>query len=114
MRTTILYRGNWQAVSLIEAGQGEVSGFLFLISQLKLFLHLPGPFLSMEQASTMAEPRGPAGPWSPDSLITEPVGEAEIGTLYVVVWATSAKDARASTFTGLLCVQGIATALCSA
>ena len=37
MRTTVLCRGDCKAVSLVKAGQVEVSEFLFLISQLKLF-----------------------------------------------------------------------------
>lgn len=61
----------------------------------------------MEQASTMAEPRGPVDHGVQIRFITEPVGEAEIGTLRRG-GRRPAKDARASTYGVAVRVQGIA------
>ena len=61
----------------------------------------------MEQASTMAEPRGPVDHGVQIRFITEPVGEAEIGTLRRG-GRRPAKDARASNYGVAVRVQGIA------
>ncbi|KAB0385206.1 hypothetical protein FD755_000162 [Muntiacus reevesi] len=61
----------------------------------------------MEQASTMAEPRGPVDHGVQIRFITEPVGEAEIGTLRRG-GRRPAKDARANTYGVAVRVQGIA------
>ncbi|XP_032217588.1 cingulin isoform X2 [Mustela erminea] len=61
----------------------------------------------MEQASTMAEPRGPVDHGVQIRFITEPVGDAEMGTLRRG-GRRPAKDARANTYGVAVRVQGIA------
>uniref|UniRef100_A0A9L0JJ85 Cingulin n=1 Tax=Equus asinus TaxID=9793 RepID=A0A9L0JJ85_EQUAS len=61
----------------------------------------------MEQASTMAEPRGPVDHGVQIRFITEPVDDAEMGTLRRG-GRRPAKDARASTYGVAVRVQGIA------
>ncbi|XP_012514336.1 PREDICTED: cingulin [Propithecus coquereli] len=61
----------------------------------------------MEQASTMAESRGPVDHGVQIRFITEPVGGAEMGTLRRG-GRRPAKDARASTYGVAVRVQGIA------
>ncbi|XP_026342488.2 cingulin isoform X2 [Ursus arctos] len=61
----------------------------------------------MEQTSTMAEPRGPVDHGVQIRFITEPVGDAEMGTLRRG-GRRPAKDARANTYGVAVRVQGIA------
>ncbi|XP_044095165.1 cingulin isoform X1 [Neovison vison] len=61
----------------------------------------------MEQASTMAELRGPVDHGVQIRFITEPVGDAEMGTLRRG-GRRPAKDARANTYGVAVRVQGIA------
>ncbi|XP_058993561.1 cingulin isoform X3 [Mustela lutreola] len=61
----------------------------------------------MEQASTMAEPWGPVDHGVQIRFITEPVGDAEMGTLRRG-GRRPAKDARANTYGVAVRVQGIA------
>ncbi|XP_062961590.1 cingulin isoform X1 [Cynocephalus volans] len=61
----------------------------------------------MEQASTMAEPRGPVDHGVQIRFITEPVGGAEMGTLRRG-GRRPAKDSRANTYGVAVRVQGIA------
>lgn len=61
----------------------------------------------MEPASTMAEPRGPVDHGVQIRFITEPAGDAEMGTLRRG-GRRPAKDARASTYGVAVRVQGIA------
>ncbi|XP_064444601.1 cingulin [Mirounga angustirostris] len=61
----------------------------------------------MEQASTMAEPRGPVDHGVQIRFITEPVGDTEMGTLRRG-GRRPAKDARANTYGVAVRVQGIA------
>ncbi|XP_007949072.1 cingulin [Orycteropus afer afer] len=61
----------------------------------------------MEQAATMAEPRGPLDHGVQIRFITEPVGGAETGTLRRG-GRRPAKDARANTYGVAVRVQGIA------
>ncbi|XP_047582976.1 cingulin isoform X7 [Lutra lutra] len=61
----------------------------------------------MEQASTMAEPRGTVDHGVQIRFITEPVGDAEMGTLRRG-GRRPAKDARANTYGVAVRVQGIA------
>ncbi|KAM8931606.1 cingulin [Lycaon pictus] len=61
----------------------------------------------MEQASTMAEPRGPVDHGVQIRFITEPVGNAEMDTLRRG-GRRPAKDARANTYGVAVRVQGIA------
>ncbi|EPY79605.1 cingulin [Camelus ferus] len=66
-----------------------------------------GPLLPMEQASTMAEPRGPVDHGVQIRFITESAGDAEMGTLRRG-GRRPAKDARANTYGVAVRVQGIA------
>ncbi|XP_049736432.1 cingulin isoform X1 [Elephas maximus indicus] len=66
-----------------------------------------GPLLPMEQAATMAEPRGPLDHGVQIRFITESMGGDETGTLRRGV-RRPAKDARANTYGVAVRVQGIA------
>uniref|UniRef100_A0A8C7ES54 Cingulin n=1 Tax=Neovison vison TaxID=452646 RepID=A0A8C7ES54_NEOVI len=68
---------------------------------------LQDPLPFMEQASTMAELRGPVDHGVQIRFITEPVGDAEMGTLRRG-GRRPAKDARANTYGVAVRVQGIA------
>lgn len=71
------------------------------------FLLFLGPLLPMEQAFTMAEPRGPVDHGVQIRFITEPAGATEMGPLRHG-GRRPAKDARASSYGVAVRVQGIA------